>query len=106
MEEIKNQKYTEAPNRILKVKDQSFAYRDIGPSNDKTPVVLLNHWGAVLDNFDPRIVDNISANRRVIGIDYRGMGASSGDAPLTVGEMAEDTISFISEMNLKKVILF
>lgn len=100
------QKYIDSPNLVLKVKDQNFAYRDVGPQNDLTPVILLNHWGAVLDNFDPRIVDNISKNHRVIAIDYRGMGASSGNAPLTVGEMADDTISFVREMGLDKVILF
>jgi hypothetical protein len=25
------------------------------------PLVLLNHWGAVLDNFDPAIVDGLAA---------------------------------------------
>ncbi len=100
------QKYIDSPNLILKIKDQYFAYRDVGPQNDHIPVVLLNHWGAVLDNFDPRIVDNISQNRRVIAIDYRGIGASSGNAPLTVEEMADDVISIIHNIGLKKVILF
>lgn len=100
------QKYIDTPNLVLKVKDQYFAYRDVGPQNDQTPVILLNHWGAVLDNFDPRIVDNISKAHRVIAIDYRGIGASSGNAPLTVSEMAEDITSFIRKMGLEKVILF
>jgi pimeloyl-ACP methyl ester carboxylesterase len=69
-------------------------------------VVLLNHWGANLDNFDPQIVDNISKGRRVIAINYRGIGLSSGIAPLTIGEMADDVISIIHKLGLKKVILF
>lgn len=100
------QNYIDSPNLTLKVKDQNFAYRDVGPQNNLIPVILLNHWGAVLDNFDPRVVDNISKDRRVIAIDYRGIGASSGNAPLTVGEMADDTVSFIRKMGLDKVILF
>jgi hypothetical protein len=42
----------------------------------------------VLDNFDPRIIDGLAKNRRVITTDYRGIGGSGGAAPLTVGEMA------------------
>jgi pimeloyl-ACP methyl ester carboxylesterase len=53
-------------------------------------MIMLNHWGAVLDNFDPRIVDGLAANRPVIAFNYRGVGASGGKAPLTVAEMADD----------------
>lgn len=67
------------------------------------PLVLLNHWGAVLDNFDPRIVDGLASSHRVIAIDYRGVGASSGVAPLTVGEMAQDTIELIQALGVQKV---
>jgi pimeloyl-ACP methyl ester carboxylesterase len=50
-------------------------------------VLMLNHWGAVLDNFDPRIVDGFAATRPVIALDYRGVGASTGRVRLTVAEM-------------------
>jgi len=66
-----------------------FAYRDLGPRTE-VPLVMFNHWGAVLDNFDPRIIDGLAKNRRVITTDYRGIGGSGGAAPLTVGEMADD----------------
>jgi Predicted hydrolases or acyltransferases (alpha/beta hydrolase superfamily) len=64
---------------------------------------MFNHWGAVLDNFDPRIVDGLAKNRRVITTDYRGIGGSGGAAPLTVGEMADDGIGFIRALGLDKV---
>ena len=64
---------------------------------------MLNHWGAVLDNFDPRIVDGLAASRPVIAFNYRGVGASGGKAPLTVAEMAEDTIAFIRALGFEKV---
>jgi len=99
-------KYVEAPNLFLKVRSETFSYRDVGPRDASSTIVLLNHWGAVLDNFDPRIVDNLSTQYRVIALNYRGMGSSSGTAPLTVNEMALDTIDFIHAMGLQKVILF
>lgn len=66
-------------------------------------MILLNHWGAVLDNFDPRIVDGLATRHRVIAIDYQGIGASSGKAPVTVGEMARDTIALIAALGFEKI---
>jgi len=77
-------------------------YRQLGPAAG-VPVILLNHWGAVLDNFDPRIVDGLAATRPVIALDYRGVGASTGKARLTVAEMAQDTIAFIRALGFEEV---
>ncbi|MET0289811.1 MAG: alpha/beta hydrolase, partial [Pseudoxanthomonas sp.] len=71
-----------APNRSINVGGTTFAYRVLGPDKG-VPLVLLNHWGAVLDNFDPRIVDGLAQRHRVIAIDYRGIGGSGGRAPVT-----------------------
>jgi len=95
-------RFREAPNRFITVDGVRFAYRDLGPQHG-VPIVLLNHWGAVLDNFDPRIVDALAVEHRIIAIDYRGIGGSGGKAPLTVGEMAEDTIKLIRQMGFETV---
>lgn len=91
-----------APNRKIRVGSVHFAYREFGLQTG-VPIVLLNHWGAVLDNFDPRIVDALASRHRVIAIDYRGIGGSGGEAPLTIGEMAQDTINLIRELGFEKV---
>ena len=39
----------------------------------------------------------------MIAIDYRGVGASGGKAPLTVAEMAEDVIAFIRVLGLHQL---
>jgi pimeloyl-ACP methyl ester carboxylesterase len=67
------------------------------------PVVLLNHWGAVLDNFDPRIVDGLASGHHVIALDYRGIGLSGGSAPLTIGEMTQDVIDVIGALGHDQV---
>jgi hypothetical protein len=64
-------RYIDAPNLSISVAGTTFAYRDIGPRTG-VPLVLLNHWGAVLDNFDPWIVDGLATKHRVIATDYRG----------------------------------
>ncbi|EJC82355.1 putative hydrolase or acyltransferase of alpha/beta superfamily [Rhizobium leguminosarum bv. trifolii WSM2297] len=97
--------YAEASNLWINVGETPFAYRDLGPQG-AVPVILLNHWGAVLDNFDPRIVDGLATKHHVIAIDYRGIGASGGTAPLTIDEMARDMIAFIRALGFAKVDLF
>lgn len=95
-------RYRDAPNRFLTVGGVRFAYRELGPRGG-TPLVLLNHWGAVLDNFDPRIVDGLAAAHHVIALDYRGIGLSGGSAPMTVGEMARDMRAVIDALGFTKV---
>jgi pimeloyl-ACP methyl ester carboxylesterase len=95
-------RYVNAANQWINVNGTAFAYRDIGP-NGGLPLVLLNHWGAVLDNFDPSLVDGLASSRRVIAIDYRGIGASGGIAPTTVSEMANDTVAVIRALGFEKV---
>lgn len=95
-------RYTESPNLSIDVGGTTFAYRDLGP-RDGVPLVVLNHWGAVLDNFDPEIMDGLSRTHRVIATDYRGIGASGGTAPVTVDEMARDTIALINALGFSRV---
>lgn len=94
--------FTQARNGLVKADGITFAYRELGPRGG-VPLVLLNHWGAVLDNFDPRIVDGLARKHHIIAIDYRGIGLSGGVAPVTVGEMARDTIALIRALGCDQV---
>ncbi|WP_296172381.1 alpha/beta hydrolase [uncultured Brevundimonas sp.] len=93
------------PNRTVAAAGAIFAYRRVG-EGESVPLVMLNHWGATLDNFDPRLVDGLSPGRQVITLDYRGVGGSSGKAPLTVAEMAADAIAVIRALGFTEVDLF
>lgn len=95
-------KWKDAPTRSVNAAGTTFVYRQLGPAAG-VPLILLNHWGAVLDNFDPRIVDGLAASRPVIAVNYRGVGATGGKAPLTVAEMAEDAIAFIHALGFEAV---
>jgi len=94
--------WVDTPTRSITAAGVQFAYRRLG-SRDGMPIVLLNHWGANLDNFDPRIVDGLAAGRPVYALNYRGVGASGGEAPLTVKAMAEDIVAIIRALGLKQV---
>jgi pimeloyl-ACP methyl ester carboxylesterase len=82
-----------------------FAYRELGASS-AVPVVFLHHFTAVLDDWDPRVIDGIAAEHRVIAFDNRGVGATGGSVPHSVEEMGRDAIAFIRALGLEKVDLF
>ena len=95
-------RFETAPTQFQKVGDIRIAYREIGAASG-VPVIFLNHLGAVLDNWDPRVVDGIAAKHRVIVFDNRGIGASGGVTPDTIAAMARDAIAFIRALGLKQV---
>ena len=94
--------WKDVPTRFIDVGGVPFAYRDLGAGSD-VPVVFLHHLTAVLDDWDPRVIDGLAAEHRVIAFDNRGVGASGGKVPHTVEEMARDAIAFIRAMGLEKV---
>jgi pimeloyl-ACP methyl ester carboxylesterase len=97
--------WKDTPTQAINVGSVEFAYRQLGPSTG-VPVVFLTHLAAVLDNWDPRVVDGIAATHRVITFDNRGVGASSGSTPRTIEEMATDAVAFIRALGLEQVDLF
>jgi pimeloyl-ACP methyl ester carboxylesterase len=66
-------------------------------------VVFLHHLTAVLDDWDPRVIDGIAAHRRVIAFDNRGVGATSSKVPTNIDQMGADAIAFIRALGLTKV---
>ncbi len=95
-------RYQDAPTKTIDVNGVTYAYRQLGPDAG-TPVIFLNHLAAVLDNWDPRVVDGIAAHHRVITFDNRGVGASTGTTPKTIQAMAADAVTFIRALGLTEV---
>ncbi|MFI6149971.1 alpha/beta fold hydrolase [Streptomyces sp. NPDC051109] len=58
---------------------------------------------AVLDNWDPRVIDGLAARRRVITFDNRGVGTSGGSTPDTIEAMARDAVLFIRTLGFEHV---
>ena len=100
-----NTPWQTAPTQTIEAGGVQFAYRQLGPSTG-VPVVFLTHLAAVLDNWDPRVVDGIAADHRVITFDNRGVGASSGATPTTIEQMASDAVTFIRALGFDQVDLF
>lgn len=97
--------WKDVPTLTVDVGGTPFAYRELGSGSD-VPVVFLHHLTAVLDDWDPRVIDGIAAERRVIAFDNRGVGASGGSVPHTVEEMGRDAVAFIRALGLDQVDLF
>jgi pimeloyl-ACP methyl ester carboxylesterase len=97
-----NDLFVTAPNPAIAIDGVPFAYRDVGP-REGVPVRMLNHLGATLDNFDPRIVDGLAARPRVVMLDNRGVGASGGETPRDIASMARHVVAFIRAMGFEQV---
>jgi pimeloyl-ACP methyl ester carboxylesterase len=91
------------PTQTIAANGINFAYREMGQHNVGTPVVFLLHLAAVLDNWDPRIMDGIAAKHHVIAFDNQGLGASTGSPSNSMEQMADDALSFIHAKGLKQV---
>jgi pimeloyl-ACP methyl ester carboxylesterase len=91
-----------APTQSVDVDGTSFVYREFGERGG-VPIVLLHHLTAVLDDWDPRVVDGLAAKHHVIAFDNRGVGGSGGATPTSAEEMGRDAIAFIRALGLSKV---
>lgn len=99
---MKSLQWKDVPTRKIDVAGVPFVYRELGPRSG-VPVVFLHHLMAVLDDWDPRVIDGIAAQRRVIAFDNRGVGGSGGSVPRTIEEMGRDAIAFIRALGLQQV---
>jgi pimeloyl-ACP methyl ester carboxylesterase len=66
------------------------------------PLVLLQHFRGNLDNWDPALIDDLAASRRVVAFNSRGVGSTTGTTPNTIEAMAHDAIALLDAMGLTK----
>jgi pimeloyl-ACP methyl ester carboxylesterase len=94
--------YADVPTqRVNAGNGVEYAYRDLGASD--VPLVLLQHFRGNLDNWDPDLIDALSATRRVVTFDNVGVAATTGTTPSTIEAMARDAIAFIDAMGLDRI---
>ena len=99
------QAFQNAATRTIQVKDTRMVYRELGERGG-VPVVFLHHLTAVLDDWDPKVLDGIAGSHHVVIFDNRGVGGSGGQTPVSVADMAEDAIAFIEALGFAQVDLF
>ena len=90
--------YGTAPNQVIHADNGiDYAYREIGAGT--VPLVLLQHFRGNLENWDPQLVDALTAHRRVVAFDNVGVAATTGTTPNTIDQMARDAIAFITALD-------
>lgn len=97
--------YAEAPTRSITAGGITYAYRELGPQGG-VPVVFFLHLAGNLDNWDPRVIDPIAKEHRVITFDNRGLGGTTGKVPDSIEAMADDAATFIRALGLDRVDVF
>jgi pimeloyl-ACP methyl ester carboxylesterase len=94
--------YAEASiDRVAAANGIDYAYRDLGAG--AVPLVLLQHFRGNLDNWDPELIDELAATRRVVTFDNVGVAGTTGTTPSTVAAMAEGAIAFVEAMGFERV---
>ncbi|SCO57396.1 uncharacterized protein FFMR_14552 [Fusarium fujikuroi] len=88
--------YVKSPNGA------TFAYRQIGNASG-IPLVLLTHFRGTMDKWDPVTVNSFAKNRRVITVDYAGVGLSTGDVATSMRQSAADITQFIELIGEKEI---
>jgi pimeloyl-ACP methyl ester carboxylesterase len=91
-----------AVTRTVDVDGIPFAYREIGLT-EGVPLVLLHHFTAVLDEWDPAVVDGLATRHRVVLVELRGVGGSGGTTPDSVEAMAADLAGVVRALGFDEV---
>jgi pimeloyl-ACP methyl ester carboxylesterase len=91
-----------AVTQYIDANGTKLAYRRLGQA-DGIPLVMMSHFRANMDWWDPALIDNLGAARPVIIFDNAGIGKSSGVIPNTYAGWAAHVIALIQALKLPQV---
>ncbi|MGI8419630.1 MAG: alpha/beta fold hydrolase [Candidatus Levyibacteriota bacterium] len=85
---------------IIKTQDAKIAYYSRGRGD---PIVLLPGFGMTMEDWDPLFLEKLATNHKLIILDYRGVGASTGSVTdITEGQLAQDVITTLHQLKIQK----
>jgi len=96
------QNYDATPTRYVESADTKFAFRKFGKERD-VPLILLTHFRASMDNWDPKLLDELAKGRTIIAFDNKGVASTNNLTQDTYGEMADGAAEFIEAVGYVKV---
>lgn len=96
------QAWRDTRTKTVVIDGTPFSYRELGDASG-VPVIFLPHFTAVLDDWDPRVLDGVAAQHHVIAFDNRGVGATGSKVPHDLEQMATDAIAFIRALGHERV---
>ncbi|WP_292123725.1 alpha/beta hydrolase [Brevundimonas sp.] len=91
--------------RFVETGGVRYAYRVIGDA-DGPPLVMMNRFRGVMDEWDPAFVDRLADSRTVILFDNAGVARSSGTPSPRLAGWADNTAAFVAALGYKKVDVF
>ena len=95
--------YITTANQYITVGSNQIAYRELSKGKSEMPLVMLVHLAAVLDNWDPKLLDLIAQEHHVIVMDLPGVGASQGKVADTIPGMAAQTVEIIKALGYDRI---
>jgi pimeloyl-ACP methyl ester carboxylesterase len=79
-----------------------FAFRRFGKAGT-VPLLFLEYFNSNMDGWDPVVTNALAEEHDVILFDYAGVGASGGETPSVVGEMARHTVELCRALGLEQI---
>jgi len=89
----------------LEVDGAELTYDDEGPrDSDALPLVFIHGWTANRHRWDHQMT-HFAEKRRVIRLDLRGHGDSTGAGVRTVAELAKDVVALLDHLEVRRAVL-
>lgn len=90
---------------LLEVDGAKLTYDDEGPrDSDALPLVFIHGWTANRHRWDHQMT-HFAERRRVIRLDLRGHGDSTGAGVRTVAELAKDVVALLDHLEVRRAVL-
>jgi pimeloyl-ACP methyl ester carboxylesterase len=88
------------PIQKVHVGDIDIAYKVFGKGD---PILLIMGSGAVMDQWNPTLLRELSSNHTVIIFDHRGVGnTTAGTQPFSMIQFANDTAGLLDALKIQK----
>ncbi|MEU2716675.1 alpha/beta fold hydrolase [Streptomyces sp. NPDC007205] len=89
----------------LELDGAALTYDDEGPRDAlEVPLVFVHGWTADRHRWDHQIA-HFSPGRRVIRLDLRGHGESTGAGVRTIAELAQDVLALLDHLKVERFVL-
>jgi pimeloyl-ACP methyl ester carboxylesterase len=92
MKAMSNYTHETVLTQFVEAKGIRYAYRRFGKYRT-IPLLFLGYFNSNMDAWDPEVTNSLAADHEVILFDNAGVGASGGETPSTVAEMAGNCVA-------------
>ncbi|MEV0173064.1 alpha/beta fold hydrolase [Streptomyces sp. NPDC050803] len=88
----------------LEVDGAALTYDDEGPHDGGVPLVFVHGWTANRHRWDHQLA-HFAGQRRVVRLDLRGHGESTGAGVRTIEELARDVLALLDHLKIERCVL-